>query len=222
MAIFAILTGCLVITVACLIRAEFSGRKGQIYFFKPVSTLLIITVIALSFWVNDLSAAYKTAILIGMLFCLGGDIALMFDSARAFMAGLVSFLIGHVVYTAAFLHFGGYLWFDFPVTPIVALASIAMFIYLYPGLQKMKGPVLAYVLVITLMLNCAALSFKSDFFTPSQARFLAIGAALFYLSDVILAINRFRAPFKLNRISLAFYFSGQLLIAFSTHLSLSL
>jgi hypothetical protein len=39
-----------------------------------------------------------------------------------------------------------------------------------------------------------------------------VGAALFYISDVILAANRFWKPWEYNRISLGFYYGGQLLI----------
>ena len=41
------------------------------------------------------------------------------------------------------------------------------------------------------------------------------GALLFYFSDVILAANKFWKPWRYNRISLVFYYSGQLLIALS-------
>ena len=44
-----------------------------------------------------------------------------------------------------------------------------------------------------------------------------IGALLFYASDLILAANRFWRPWQYNRISLGFYYSGQLLIALSAH-----
>jgi hypothetical protein len=39
------------------------------------------------------------------------------------------------------------------------------------------------------------------------------GALLFYISDIMLAANRFWKPWRYNRISLAFYYGGQLLIA---------
>ena len=46
-----------------------------------------------------------------------------------------------------------------------------------------------------------------------QAVLVLIGAVLFYVSDVILAAARFWKPWRYHRISLAFYYSGQLLIA---------
>jgi uncharacterized membrane protein YhhN len=54
-----------------------------------------------------------------------------------------------------------------------------------------------------------------DAFTQTQAWLIGAGAVLFLVSDLILAINRFRRPFKQHRISLAFYYLGQLLLALS-------
>jgi uncharacterized membrane protein YhhN len=99
----------------------------------------------------------------------------------------------------------------------MVLISLAIFILIYPGLGKMKIPAFFYMAIITLMVNCALLTVSIESFNPTQAGHLAAGAILFYVSDVILAVNKFRFPFKLHRISLAFYFSGQLLIALSTH-----
>lgn len=38
---------------------------------------------------------------------------------------------------------------------------------------------------------------------------------MFSISDLMLAVNRFRRPFKYHRFSLAFYYGGQFLIALS-------
>lgn len=217
MAITAILTGVLIISVTFLIRAELRNNKGQSYFLKPLSTLIIIALIIISFFISETAYSYKVAILLGMLFCLGGDVALMFDSAKAFMIGLVLFLLGHVVYTAAISHFNDYTFFQPVPTISVIVISALIFRFLYPGLKELTRPVIAYVIIISLMLNAALMTFRPGFFNETQAWHLAIGAALFYFSDVILAINKFRFPFKLNRIGLAFYFSGQWMIALSTH-----
>ncbi len=212
-----ILIGVLIITVSLLIRAEFADNKRQIYIFKPISTLLIIIVIINSFFANSVGQFYKQTILLGMVLSMGGDVALMFESRKAFLSGLVLFLLGHIAYTVTLVYHNGFLINGVLIPLIIGLVGLAFFAYLYSGLKNMKLPVLFYILVISLMLNSALLSYRSDFFNTTQAWQLATGATLFYLSDVVLAINKFKIPFRLNRLSLIAYFSGQLFIALSTH-----
>jgi len=206
----------LAVTVPLLIRAEFRNDARQRHIFKPLSTSLLVVIILLSILLDPGNLTFKLFILAGMLFCFGGDMALMFDSKKSFLAGLVSFLIGHVVYAAAMAYFNGFWFSGAATTAIVVALGLPVFIYLYPGLGSMKVPVIAYMLVISFMLHSALLTFQSDYFNTAQAWLLAVGAALFYLSDSILAGNRFRRPFKDTRISLLFYYSGQLGIALST------
>ena len=50
---------------------------------------------------------------------------------------------------------------------------------------------------------------------------MILGAMLFYLSDLILAIAKFARPFKHSRLAnLASYYAGQLLIALSASFAL--
>ncbi|MCU0643637.1 MAG: lysoplasmalogenase, partial [bacterium] len=142
--------------------------------------------------------------------------ALIFKSKPAFMIGLVLFLIAHIVYSAAFLIFNSFVLKDLVSAAVfLILAGIAYF-YLYPGLGQMKIPVLLYVLIISFMLNRAIATCYGDFFNQTQALLIAGGAALFYISDLILAVNKFKKPLKYNRVSLAFYYAGQLCLASST------
>jgi uncharacterized membrane protein YhhN len=79
----------------------------------------------------------------------------------------------------------------------------------------MKGPVLLYILVICFMVNRAVSTFFGTFFSTTQAWLIALGAILFWLSDLLLAVCRFRHPFRLERLGLYLYYGGQLLIALS-------
>ena len=219
MLIYCLIIALLTILVTLLIRAELAGNQKQVYIFKPLSTTLVIIVAALSIFVPDkYNLSYTLAIILGLLFSLGGDIALMFKSKRAFMIGLILFLIAHVVYSIVFTVCSGFVKGDLISAVVLILLAIIIYFYLYPGLEKMKIPVLIYVVVISFMVNRAISTFSGKFFNYSQVLLISIGAGLFYISDLILAINKFRKPFKYHRISLAFYYSGQLLIALSTGL----
>lgn len=216
MIIYCVAIGILFFLVTLLIRAEFAENLTQIYIFKPLSTLTVIFIALIPvFSQNLVSPIYFYFILAGLLFSFGGDVALISKSKKAFMLGLVFFLVTHIIYTIAFSI--PYQLIRHDLIPGVILSTIAaiVYAYLFKGLGGLKLPVLFYVIIITVMLNRAFASLYNEYFSFTRAVFITGGAVLFYLSDLILAINKFRHPFKLNRISLAFYYSGQLLIALS-------
>lgn len=203
------------ITVSLLIRAEFRAEQRQVYFFKPLSTLLVILVAALSFATPNAKEGYTVGILVGLILSLGGDVALMFPSGRAFLTGLVLFLLAHVAYAVTFTVYNGFHAGDLVSASVLLALAVAVYLYLHPGLGEMQGPVVGYIVIICLMVNRAISVFFGTTFTQTQAWLMAGGSVLFWLSDLILAVNRFRRPFKYHRFNLAFYYAGQLLIALS-------
>ncbi len=205
----------LIVTVCLLVRARLRSNEGQIYFFKPLSTLLVILVALLSFTTPGVQPAYTAWIMLGLVLSLGGDVALMFRSGRAFLVGLVFFLLAHVLYAVAFTLPNGFHPQDLAVALVLLAVGVAVYLYLKPGLGSMQGPVILYILIICFMVNRAASTFFGDAFTTTQAWLIALGAILFWLSDLILAINRFRCPLKLEAQGLYLYYGGQLLIALS-------
>ena len=204
----------LAIAVFFLIRAEFKDNRKQIYFFKPLSTLLVIAAVILSLFEPGHNSIYFIGILVGLLLSFGGDIALMLKShPKSFALGLALFLLAHIAYTVVFVVLGSFFATDLISAGLLLIAAIICYRLFRPNLGKMKIPVIAYITIISVMVNRAAATFTSPAFTKTQALLISFGALLFYISDVILAANRFWKPWKYNRISLAFYYGGQLLIA---------
>ncbi|MBU0490667.1 MAG: lysoplasmalogenase [Chloroflexi bacterium] len=205
----------LVVTVILLVRAEFRSDTRQIYVLKPLSTLLVILVALLSFLAPQANAAFTIWIAAGLILSLGGDVALMFATNKAFLVGLVLFLLAHVVYAVAFTVFNGFYPGDLVIGAGLLAIGAAIYAYLWPGLGNMKLAVALYILIICVMVERAASTFLGTAFTPTQAVLLTAGATLFWLSDLVLAVNRFRRPFRTHRLSLFLYYGGQLLIALS-------
>ncbi len=204
----------LAITVPLLIRAEIKEIRGQILILKPISTLLVIAAAALSFWEADWSPVYSMLILAGLVFSLGGDIALIFkDSGSFFKIGLVLFLIAHLLYTTAFISLGRMSWIDLPVGILLLAPAVGFYLLIQPNLGSMKVPVIAYILIISLMVSRAFSSLSGKEIQTQHAWLMISGAILFYISDLILASNRYWRSWKFNRISLAFYYFGQYLLA---------
>lgn len=212
-----------------LLRAE--GRtppdERQIKIWKPLSTILVILVCALSFTrtLADRDTAYTLLILGGLCLSLVGDWLLIFqDNPRAFLGGLVAFLLAHIFYTVAFVYLQVSLSTgrngEREAFAAVALALIGgpVYLYLRPGLGKMQRPVVGYILVISLMVHRAVAIAWIHPEPGTQPTLIAMGAILFYLSDAILAINRFRLADRMPHyklLNLSTYYTGQLLLALS-------
>ncbi|MBW1780623.1 MAG: lysoplasmalogenase [Deltaproteobacteria bacterium] len=164
-------------------------------------------------------AAYTHFLLIGLLFCLGGDVFLALPQENMFRLGLVFFLIGHIFYVIAFFttaHIN--MWTGWG-TLIVLIFSIWIYLWLKPHLGTMSIPVLAYVVVITTMLS-GAWSVLGDATVDGIGRIMIFsGASCFYISDVFVARDRFIKREAENRfIGLPLYYMGQFLLAFSVGL----
>ncbi|MCI0709981.1 MAG: lysoplasmalogenase [Chloroflexi bacterium] len=203
---FIILSLLALVSAALCIRADYAGERQQVYVFKPL-TMIFITAIAL-LEESTISDTYKIFIIVGLLFSVMGDVWLMLPDDR-FVQGLVSFLIAHIFYIAAFSSVGDHIASLLVLIPLGAVAG-SMFWYLRPALGKYLMPVLAYLLVILVM------GWQSFNRLDVEAGELAavVGALLFMLSDSLLAINRFRQHFHLAQLLiLSTYFAAQWFIA---------
>lgn len=204
----------LTITVPWLIWARFRDRWGHVYIAKPLSTLLVIAAALLSLAEPTWSPVYTTGVTVGLVLSLAGDVALMFpEKPGAFLAGLVFFLLAHIAYTVVFLTLGRFSPWDVLSAALLLLAAAGFYRLIRSGLGRLKGPVIAYMAVISFMVHRALSAFVSPAFTPGQAWMVASGAVLFYLSDVVLAADRFWKPWRYHPFSLALYYGGQLLLA---------
>lgn len=147
----------------------------------------------------------------GLVLSWFGDLFLTYNGRGPFVAGLAAFLAGHVAYVVAFTQRG---FGDSLYLPVLALIVVPIPIaaWLMPTVPKeLKGPVIAYMIVITLMLAAAV---STDAATPDWR--IPLGALAFYLSDIAVARDRFAAPGYINRlVGLPLYFGGQLLLAWA-------
>jgi uncharacterized membrane protein YhhN len=206
----ALLTGGLTIRE----YARHPPRRTVIFICKPLSTILILAVAALPGTL--LRNPYASAVGIGLLFSIFGDIWEMFPR-RHFLKALACFLVTHVCYAAAFLTDmpeSGSWW---PLLPF-GVFSAAFWTYLRPGLSPvMKAAVGVYAAVIAVMAGLAVRRLAAGF--SIGALCAAAGALLFLASDAALAVNRFRRPLRnAQTVILSSYFAGQWLIALSVGL----
>ena len=154
---------------------------------------------------------------VGILFSLAGDILLMISLDRFFVPGLAMFLLAHISYLAGFqeqlLNPTGWsfilLFFIFLngyrlLRRIVAAMRAG-------GHDRVVTPVIVYGLVLSLMLYAALSTIFDPAWGTGAAFFVSAGAFLFYISDLILAWNKFVSPFQNSRIfNMLAYHLGQI------------
>lgn len=159
-----------------------------------------VALLALLAWSVDA----PVPITLGLALGSAGDFLLSRPGKAAFLAGMAAFAAGHLAYALAF-------WAA-PSSAIL-LPTLAMLIlaastelWLIPHTGDLRWPVRGYVAIIALMAIAAM--------TLPFARWPAmLGAALFVLSDLLLAIHLFRAPRRwLARALWPAYWTGQALI----------
>mgnify|MGYP002619701122 CR=1 FL=1 len=148
----------------------------------------------------------------GLFFSFWGDAFLIGSGQNFFLAGLISFFLAHVAYGIAFAVYS----FN-PLVTIGAIIvmiphTIAIYKWLSPHVeQELFGPVVAYMVVITLMVALAAATWGRP-----AAFFIVIGAVLFYISDLFVARGRFVESGMINGlIGLPIYYGAQLILAYS-------
>jgi uncharacterized membrane protein YhhN len=145
----------------------------------------------------------------GLVMGAAGDIALMWESTPAFLAGLTSFLVGHVTYLIAF---------SFDSTAVAGSVGATLALGLAIVSLRRLGPHLAgpfriavpaYTVVICGMVATAIGSASTH---PGAA----LGAVMFAASDLLVARQRFVTRSTINAtVGLPLYYAAQLLIALS-------
>ncbi len=200
-------------SAAIAIASKYLGWHQNIFYVtKPLTTaLILVPVIVL---LPESESAYVALIAGGLAFAILGDILLMLPEER-FVLGIGSFAATHALYLAAFISAAGIALVN-PSTIPLLLFAVIMTRFLWSGLRKsLQIPVLAYIVLITIMTTQAIGAAVEQ--EGTGLALAAAGAILFIASDSMLAINRFRVPFKAAQaLVLSTYWLGQWLIALST------
>lgn len=159
-------------------------------------------------------------LMIGLIFGMIGDILLNLrfvvgedKGQKVFLLGIVSFLIGHILYLAELVPIAAH-----PVTCIIvgAILAAALLAYIFKTMDvklafKIFGVFyLGAVIIMTVMSIDVAMAMQNI-----RSIEYAIGAVLFMVSDIVLIFNTFsgKTKFSMRITNLSLYYAGQLLIA---------
>ncbi len=195
--------------LAATLVAVRTGRRGMLFVAKPSASGGFLLVALGS---GALESRYGAWVFAGLVLSLIGDVLLIFRDKTRFLGGLVAFLLGHVAYIGAFVVAGvAASWAGVAALGAVVVAVPALR-WLLPHVDRvMRAPVLAYVIVISVMLVLAVGTRGAG-----HTALIVGGGALFYLSDLFVARQRFVTPAFVNRlVGLPLYYGGQLLLALS-------
>ena len=205
------LTVAAAISAALAIAASWrEPRHKSFIVLKPLTTVLIVGIALAG---GPPTAPYNALVIGALVLSLAGDVFLMYEGDRAFLGGLSSFFVAHVLFVLAFVQ--GLRAPELPgwLAAVVFYAG-AMLVVLVPRAKAMKVPVLLYCLVLGAMVFAAAAR-HAGLGSP-DTRLAVIGALLFMLSDSALGVRRFVRPFRhAQALILSTYWAAIGLIAWS-------
>ncbi|MCK0137719.1 lysoplasmalogenase [Aliiroseovarius sp. F47248L] len=178
------------------------------------SRSVIKTIPLLAFAIAAFVAGLGPYLVAGLFLSALGDFGLSRDGDASFLYGLSAFALAHLAYILHLLGISGtQVWDAFSSAPISAIVLVGLMmsteLWLATHTGHLQWPVRIYVVIIGVM-GLSALTIPFGW--------TVVGAGLFILSDVILAINLFRMSdthhhrLKAGYAIWAFYIAGQMLI----------
>lgn len=183
------------------------------YVVKPAVMVCLFVWLYLSTGLQGLTLWFG----LGILFSLAGDVLLMISLDRMFIFGLASFLFAHISYLIGFQNeLMTVSFWSVLLLAIIAVNAVRLMRRLVSamragGQSRLIGPVLLYSTVITVMLYAAMTTLSNPAWKAGASLLVGLGAFLFYISDLILAWNKFVAPIQNGRIlNIAAYHLGQI------------
>lgn len=200
--------------ISCLIEL-----KNVRYITKP---LLMPAVILLH--VAICGFKYPAVILALVFGCIGDILLMLINRRRAnFVLGLLSFLIGHLLYIFAAFRIGlpqasfaanaGTLRLIVCIA-VMLVGAASVFAFLYPYVyKKLRVPCAVYILVLSCMAFTMIFCLTGGFTVHALLR--AVGGVLFMVSDMILSCKLF-GVFKGRRMNfwvMLTYIAAQILLA---------
>jgi uncharacterized membrane protein YhhN len=197
----------LAVTLACAVANWVAvsvepERTTLVYIAKPAT---MVALIGVALALDPFDDAVRAWFVAALVLCLAGDVFLMLPKDM-FVAGLASFLLGHLCYVAG-LVIAHRSWSATAVGVAVVAVTLAGIAPKIVGAVRstdraLVGPVLAYITVISLMVVTAWGSWRP---------WAIAGAMAFYSSDATLAWNRFVRPLRHGHLAvMVTYHLGQI------------
>lgn len=164
---------------------------------KPGATLALIAIAAVA---GEMAGDARAALVVAVVLCLAGDVFLLGDDDRFFLAGLSAFALGHVAYVITALLVGvswPRLAWAFPFLAVVLGVQAAT--GMLPGARRVGGsPMMIAVAVYSAIISAMVITA-----TGTSSWLAAAGAMLFATSDSIIGYHRFATVDRSDRDGIA-------------------
>lgn len=189
----------LVLLLLLYFEARAPRYRRAAHALRVIATLLVAFVAALSFAQPIHLPLYSALVLVALGWSLVGDWLLIggASDARRFARSVVAFAVAHGFYIAALsyvqvargmpLNLGR----EGGLAAAIGVLALVVYVYLRPRLGESSGVVAIYVTMLSLMVHRAVSGVDVGASLLSQSVLAGAGAVLFYISDIMLAINRF-------------------------------
>ena len=211
----------LILSFACALLHWYSrptNHQKIEYFAKPATMVFLIIWFIIQ--AHPDWSWLSLFVTLGLTFSLAGDIFLMLPS-KWFLAGLIAFLLGHIAYICGLNLDGiGFYWQYLLFAAVILAVATPIFLRLRKALvakqnERLVIPVMMYVIVISIMVFSASTNLFKPEWSNQAGLLVTVGATLFFISDALLAWNRFVKPLPQGRlISIVPYHLAQYFIAF--------
>ncbi len=206
---------------ALFIKSEHEEKYLLADILKGAASLMFVLIGYNAF--QTVNNPFNRQFFYGLLFGMIGDILLNLryvfpkHGQKIFLAGILAFLIGHVLYLVALIPQARHVWIWYCII-IGALAAGGLLAYIFKTMEVKKAFKIFGVFYLGAVFIMTAIALGIAVFTPTRrAVIYAIGALLFTASDVVLIFNTFSGvtKFSLRITNLTLYYIGQILIACS-------
>ena len=164
---------------------------------RIVSKLLLLPILALYLLASATKSGNPVSRLVyfGLLFSFLGDLLLTQSGETFFLLGMLAFIGTHVCNGIYFLKLQSISIRNGKASSLAAiilfLITLVVFSVLNPYLENFQLPILVYMVIISCMAILAANTESAPSLKKIALQCFIPGAALFVLSDAILAMNKF-------------------------------
>lgn len=188
--------------------------KGGLFFKAIASILFVVTgLINLMYCMkNKTNFKFPIWMIVALTFAMLGDILLNIN----FYLGTIVFAVGHIVYFIAYCMLQKLNRRDLIcgiIISVIALSIIFFTPFLDFGGALMQGICCIYALIISFMVGKAISNLLKE--NNLINIIIVVGSILFFISDLMLVLNKFGNISGASYLCLGTYYPAQFLLAFS-------